>query len=191
MAVTMHFNFQGPRFVNKVEWRTQQSSDDKIVHIRYEATWTAHSQQTGHTREEVISWVGHVLNHSLGWARANVNFRLVQMVENALVVVQFAPKSEIKGGIAQTGPVTGPPQKRLIKAATDRFGPPFFALWWHEIAHAVFTAQDMYLLDGPGQPHFGYHGIMGNNDHPGSISDNYLMSVRQWLRGKGVVHQHH
>jgi len=178
----LHFKLQGPQDVRRVEPFEQLSSDGVPMTYSWVYTWYPGDLQVGHTQQQVAQWVDSVLNESEGWGRAGVNFRRVENRAEARVIFRYVRPEHAANRMGGMTPRAGPEGQDLIEIATNRFGGEFFAVIHHEVAHAAFSAVDMYR----GAGHEPYMGIMSGESPTRKPTENDIRCVREWLMGRGV-----
>ena len=181
----MRFKFQGPLDVPDVKTGRFLTSDGITMTYTYEWTYTAALQHHIHSRQKVKEWVRSVLEASNWFARARIRMRYVDDPRQAKTIITYAPKSQVCGGIGCTRTFPANNRKDQILIASERFGPPFFAVLPHEMCHSCLTAVDQYPGVRCHDPN--YHGLMGNGT--GVMTDNDVTCMKAWLRGEGRICQ--
>lgn len=180
----MRFKLQGNLDVPEGRGRFLTSDGVTITHM-YEWTYTAALEHHKHSRQKVKEWVRTVLEASNWFARAGIRMRYVDNPIQAKTIITYARKSEVCGGIGCTRTFPGNSRKDQILIASERIGPPFFAVLPHEMCHSCLTAVDQYGGVRCHDPN--YHGLMGNGK--GIMTENDVACIRAWLRGEGRICQ--
>ena len=178
----LHFKLQGPQDVRRVQPFEQTSSDGVLMTYSWVYTWYPGDLQVGHSQQQVAQWVDSVLNESEGWGRAGVSFRRVENRAEARVIFRYVRPEDAANRMGGMTPRSGPEGQDVIEIASNRFGNGFFAVIHHEVAHAAFSAVDMYK----GAGHEPYMGIMSGESPTRKPTDNDIKCVREWLVGRGV-----
>jgi hypothetical protein len=178
----LHFKLQGPQDVRRVQRFEETSSDGVPMTYSWVYTWYPGDLQAAHTQRQVAEWVDSILNESEGWGRAGVRFVQVQNRAEARVIFRYVRPQDAANGMGGMRPGAGPEGQDLIEIASNRFGNGFFAVIHHEVAHAAFSAVDMYK----GAGHEPYMGIMSGESPTRKPTDNDIKCVREWLAGRGV-----
>ena len=140
----LHFKLQGPQDVRRVQPFEETSADGVPMTYSWVYTWYPGDLQAVHTQQQVAEWVDSILNESEGWGRAGVRFRRVENRTEARVIFRYVRPENAANRMGGMMPRGGPEGQDLIEIASNRFGNGFFAVIHHEVAHAAFSAVDMY-----------------------------------------------
>jgi hypothetical protein len=178
----LHFKLQGPLDVRRVQPFELPSSDGAPMTYTWVYTWYPGVLQAVHTQQEVAEWVESILNESEGWGRAGVRFVRVENRAEARVIFRYVSPENAPNRMGGMTPGAGPEGQDVIEIASNRFGNGFFAVIHHEVAHAAFSAVDMYK----GAGHEPYMGIMSGESPTRKPTENDIKCVREWLTGRGV-----